>query len=138
MNKKIISIICLALIACMICTFVSCNKDKDPADGTNPGTECTTHVDENGDNKCDICNADVESQEPEVPAIDATAMNSLEMLRKKCEKQNIKLILSHVNHQPMEAMKKSGFYNKIGEKYFCAHIDDALNLASQIQQEIKL
>ena len=68
-----------------------------------------------------------------VPAIDATAMNSLEMLRKKCEKQNIKLILSHVNHQPMEAMKKSGFYNKIGEKYFCAHIDDALNLASRIQ-----
>lgn len=84
MNKKIISIICLALIACMICTFVSCNKDKGADEGTNPGTECTAHVDENGDGKCDVCDADVESKEPDVPAIDATkdVPNAVKLLNK--------------------------------------------------------
>ena len=61
-----------------------------------------------------------------VPAIDATAMNSLESLYKKCEKQGVRLILSHVNPQPLSAMKKSGFYNTLGQENFCAHIDDAL------------
>ena len=67
-----------------------------------------------------------------VPAIDATAMNSLDMIRKKCEKQGVTLILSHVNPQPMEVMKKSGFYDKVGEDNFCAHIDDALSMAKSI------
>lgn len=67
-----------------------------------------------------------------VPAIDATALNSLEMLYKKCSKNGIKLIMSHVNHQPLDAMKKSGLYHKIGPGYFCKHIDDALELASSI------
>ena len=67
-----------------------------------------------------------------VPAIDATAMNSLDMIRKKCEKQGVTLILSHVNPQPMEVMKKSGFYDKVGGDNFCAHIDDALSMAKSI------
>ncbi len=67
-----------------------------------------------------------------VPALDATAMNSLEALRKKCEAKGISLVLSHVNPQPMEAMKKSGFYEAVGEDRFCAHIDEALELAAKI------
>ncbi|MEE1014129.1 MAG: SulP family inorganic anion transporter, partial [Clostridia bacterium] len=66
-----------------------------------------------------------------VPALDATAMNSLEMLRKKCEKRGIALVLSHVNPQPLETMKKSGFYEKVGADHFCPHIDDALELAAK-------
>ena len=66
-----------------------------------------------------------------VPALDVTAMNSLEQLRKKCEKKGIKLVLSHVNPQPMEVMKKSGFYDKVGADNFCPHIDDALELAAK-------
>lgn len=66
-----------------------------------------------------------------VSALDATAMNSLEQLRKKCEKKNVKLILSHVNPQPLDVMKKSGFYDKIGAERFCLHIDDALQLAAE-------
>ncbi len=61
-----------------------------------------------------------------VPAIDATAMNSLEMLRKKCEIKGVELVLSHVNPQPLEVMKKSGFYDAVGADHFCPHIDDAL------------
>lgn len=67
-----------------------------------------------------------------VPALDATAMNSLEQLHKKCEARNVKLIISHVNSQPLEVMKKSGFYNRIGAEYFCSHIDEALELASKL------
>lgn len=67
-----------------------------------------------------------------VPALDATAMNSLEMLRKKCEKRGIALVLSHVNPQPLETMKKSGFYDKVGAEHFCPHIDDALELAAKL------
>ncbi len=61
-----------------------------------------------------------------VPSVDATAMNSLEQLYKKCEQKGIRLILSHVNPQPLSVMKKSGFYKTVGKENFCAHIDEAL------------
>ena len=67
-----------------------------------------------------------------VPSMDSTAMNFLDILYKKCKERDITLILSHVNPQPLELMKKSGFYDKVGENNFCPHIDDALKLASQI------
>lgn len=66
-----------------------------------------------------------------VPAIDATAMSSLEMLYKKCEKKGVQLVLSHVNSQPMEVMKKAGFYDKLGAEHFCLHIDEALSVAER-------
>lgn len=66
-----------------------------------------------------------------VPAIDATAMHSLETLLQKCRDKKVTLILSHVNPQPLEAMKKSGFYDAVGPEHFCSHIDDALRLAEQ-------
>lgn len=65
-----------------------------------------------------------------VPAIDATAMNSLKELHKKCKAKNIELVFSHVNHQPLEAMKKSGLYDEVGESHFRLHIDDAIEFAS--------
>lgn len=68
-----------------------------------------------------------------VSAIDATAMNSLEQLYKKCKSKNITLVLSHVNEQPLHAMQKSGFYDKVGAENFCAHIDDALVRANEIK-----
>ena len=67
-----------------------------------------------------------------VTSLDATAMNSLENLYKKCKEQDVKLILSHVNTQPMAVMKKAKFVETVGEEYFCAHIDDALELANKI------
>jgi SulP family sulfate permease len=41
-------------------------------------------------------------------------------------------VLSHVNEQPLHAMQKAGFYDKVGAENFCAHIDDALKRASEI------
>lgn len=66
-----------------------------------------------------------------VPSLDATAMNELESLLKLCQKNGVRLILSHVNPQPLQAMKKSGFYDAVGADDFCAHIDDALKAAAE-------
>lgn len=70
-----------------------------------------------------------------VNAIDATAMHALEMLWEKCQKQHVTLIFSHVNEQPMTAMKKSGFYDKVGAENFCVHIDDALARGAALGKE---
>ncbi|MBE7026645.1 MAG: STAS domain-containing protein [Ruminococcaceae bacterium] len=67
-----------------------------------------------------------------VNALDATALNSLDMLRKKCEQKGISMVLSHVNSQPLAVMKKSGFYDKVGAQYFCKHIDEALEVATKL------
>ncbi len=61
-----------------------------------------------------------------VPAVDATAMHSLEQLYEDCKRHNVQLIFSHVNEQPYKTMQKDGFVDLIGADNFCAHIDDAL------------
>lgn len=67
-----------------------------------------------------------------VPAIDATAMHALEELFEKCKKNNIQLVFSHVNEQPMHVFEKDEFISKVGKENFCAHIDDALKRAEEI------
>lgn len=67
-----------------------------------------------------------------VPSLDATAMDSLQALYKKCKSKGVKLVLSHVNEQPLKVMKKSGFYDAVGAENFCRHIDDALNLTGSV------
>ncbi len=67
-----------------------------------------------------------------VPAIDSTAMNSLKALHERCEKKGITLILSHVNEQPMKAMKKSGFYTAVGSENFCADIHESIERAKSL------
>ncbi len=67
-----------------------------------------------------------------VNAMDATAMHNFEALLDTCEKKKVQLILSHVNEQPLNVMKKSGFYEKVGEKNFCVHIDEALKRAKEL------
>lgn len=67
-----------------------------------------------------------------VPAMDITALNSLEKLYHICESHKIKLIFSHVNHQPLTVLEKSGFMRKAGSDYFCANIEEALTKATQI------
>ncbi len=68
-----------------------------------------------------------------VNAMDATALRNMEQLQERCAKQNIQIVLSRVNEQPMNVMKKSGFDKIIGEANFCAHIDEALSRARDLQ-----
>ena len=72
-----------------------------------------------------------------VSALDASAMNSLQALFQKCNKRNIRLVLSHVNKQPMDVMKKTGFYDAVGAENFCPHIKDALELATTLSEPEK-
>ncbi len=67
-----------------------------------------------------------------VPAIDATAMHSLEQLYDRCKKNNIQLVFSHVNEQPMNTMEKDGFVDLVGRENFQPHINDALKRAAEI------
>lgn len=71
-----------------------------------------------------------------VPAVDATAMHSLEQLYERCEKENVQIIFSHVNEQPFKTMTKDGFVEKVGPENFCEHIDDALARATSLLQNL--
>lgn len=66
-----------------------------------------------------------------VPALDITAMNALENLLDTCQKRNIRLILSHVNAQPMHVMEKAGFVEKVGEENLRPNIEAALAWAAE-------
>ena len=70
-----------------------------------------------------------------VPALDATAMHSLENLQEKCERHGVELVFSHVNDQPFHTMQKDGFVDKVGVDHFCAHIDDALAFANKLLEQ---
>nr|WP_298548852.1 sulfate permease [uncultured Lachnoclostridium sp.] len=69
-----------------------------------------------------------------VPAMDATALNSLKKLNGRCRKAHVTMILSHVNEQPMSVMARSGFDREIGHDNICPSIDAALERASAIDR----
>jgi SulP family sulfate permease len=67
-----------------------------------------------------------------VPAMDATALHTLQGVYKKCKKNDITLIFSHVQSQPMAVMRKAGFDKLVQEENFCENIDSALDRAKQM------
>ncbi|MDO4515071.1 MAG: SulP family inorganic anion transporter, partial [Lachnospiraceae bacterium] len=68
-----------------------------------------------------------------VNALDVTALNALEDLWEHCQKQNVRVIFSHVNEQPMKVMEKAGFAEKVGKENFCKHIHEAMERASRAE-----
>lgn len=68
-----------------------------------------------------------------VPALDATAMRSLNEIYSICKHSGRTLLFSHTNEQPLSVMKKAGFIDKVGEEYFLANIDEALAYAEKMQ-----
>lgn len=67
-----------------------------------------------------------------VPALDSTAMNALTALTKTCESKGVTIVFSHVNEQPVKAMKKAGFTELVGAENFCPNITAALERAEEI------
>lgn len=67
-----------------------------------------------------------------VPALDVSAMRSLEAILRVCKEKGMVLILSHTNEQPLSVMKKSGFYDAVGAEHFAENIDVALGMAAEI------
>ena len=70
-----------------------------------------------------------------VPALDITALNGLKQLWHECKHQNIHVIFSHVNEQPMSVFEKSGFKDYVGAENFVDNIDHALEYAESFIQE---
>ena len=66
-----------------------------------------------------------------VSIVDATALNALELLVEKCNKQGVKLILSHTNPSVFNSLKKSRLIDIIGEENIVPHINDAVILAEK-------
>ncbi len=67
-----------------------------------------------------------------VPALDASAMHTLEEFHGRCKEAGIQLVFSHVNEQPMHTMQKGGFVELIGKENFRPHIDDAVDWAGEL------
>lgn len=67
-----------------------------------------------------------------VPSIDVTALNELEALYDRCMDNDLYIVFSHVNKQPLRAMIKAGFVTKVGPENFCDGIDTALSRAKKI------
>lgn len=72
-----------------------------------------------------------------VPAIDASGVEMLDKITKRCKKHNIEVVFSHVNDQPMKAMEKAGFVQRVGRENFCDHIDTALIRAEKLENVVK-
>ncbi len=67
-----------------------------------------------------------------VPSVDTDALRALEQFVTKCASQGITVVFSHVNPQPMKAMKKSGLYDLVTEENICPNIDKAMERAESL------
>jgi sulfate permease, SulP family len=67
-----------------------------------------------------------------VPAIDATGLQTLKDFYNDAKKKNMHLILSGVHTQPLYAMTQAGIFDMYGEDNIHGNIDDALDRAREI------
>ncbi len=67
-----------------------------------------------------------------VPAIDATALHSLEVAVEKMHRDGVHILLTAVQPQPMKALFTSGLADTLGLDNFCANIDEALARAERL------
>ena len=64
-----------------------------------------------------------------VPTIDATGLQSMEELLADCRKHHVALVLSAVSGKTLEAMRRSGFVDRLGEENLAPDIYKALERA---------
>jgi SulP family sulfate permease len=67
-----------------------------------------------------------------VPAIDASALHSLEVAVEKMQRDGVQVMLTAVQPQPMRILFRSGLVDRIGLENFCAHLDEALERAKKL------
>ena len=70
-----------------------------------------------------------------VPSMDSTAENALLGLFRKCKKKNVTIILSHLNPQPMRAMRKAGLIDFVGPENVCKNIDAAIERSEVLAEK---
>ncbi len=67
-----------------------------------------------------------------VPSLDISAVRSLFAVLAICRENDVKVIMSHVNDQPMSVLKKAGFDTALGHENFAPNIDQALLMAEEL------
>jgi sulfate permease, SulP family len=65
-------------------------------------------------------------------AIDATGLNALEEIYDKLHRRGGHLVISGLHAQPLFAMERSGFIDRIGLQNLCADLDHALKRAREL------
>ena len=70
-----------------------------------------------------------------VPFVDSTGIHNLTNLCLMSQKEGIQVVLSGVRPKVHAALQKAGFYNSVGEKNICSHINFALDRAKEILAE---
>jgi sulfate permease, SulP family len=73
----------------------------------------------------------------DVLALDATGLDALEDLLEKLRIKKKDLILCAPRSQPLFALTRAGFIEKIGEENICGNIDAALDRAKQLLKKTK-
>lgn len=68
-----------------------------------------------------------------VTALDATALNRIELLHTKLRRHKQHLILSGPHTQPYFAMEKAGFFDELGRDNVCADLETAVARAKALQ-----
>ena len=67
-----------------------------------------------------------------VLALDATGLHALEEFHHHLRRRGSHLVISAVHTQPFMALSKGGFVEALGEKNFCADMDQALARAAEV------
>jgi SulP family sulfate permease len=67
-----------------------------------------------------------------VPAVDATGLQTIKDFYHDAQKQGTHIILSGVHTQPLYAMTQAGIFDLVGEENIYGNIDDALDHARKI------
>jgi len=70
-----------------------------------------------------------------VPAIDATGLRVLNLVREKFERRGTRLLLSGMQPQPMKVLFEGGFVDAVGLENICANLEAALERARKILAE---
>ena len=67
-----------------------------------------------------------------VMSLDTDALRGFEALLEKCKERGATVLISHINPQPLKAMKKAGIYDMIGKENFCTDINSAMERAKSL------
>ncbi len=70
-----------------------------------------------------------------VPAMDASGLHAFRVAVEKLHRDRVKILVTGVQPQPMKVMFESGFVSWLGERKFCADLDEALALARRLLAE---
>ena len=67
----------------------------------------------------------------DVQALDVSALKVLTSLVDGCKSRGVRVVFAHVQAQPMKILKKSGFFDKVGNENFADTVDDAILAVSK-------